>query len=102
MVLRAITRAVKLRKSLERLLDRLAAITFRENLHGIERAAAVALLDLNRREGAIRTRHFRMVRRHGVEGAAAPFQRLLEISLFQRPGAVVAGAFFHDFYRRIW
>ena len=73
MVLRVITRAVKLRKSLERLLDRLAAITFRENLHGIERAAAVALLDLNRREGAIRTRDFRMVRRHGVEGAAAPF-----------------------------
>ena len=101
MVLRAITRAVKLRKSLERLLDRLA-ITFRENLHGIERAAAVALLDLNRREGAIRTRDFRMVRRHGVEGAAAPFQRLLEIFLFHRPGAVVAGAFFHDLHSRIW
>ena len=70
---RAIIRAVESLKLLDRLVDRLAAITFRENLHGIERAAAVALLDLNRREGAIRTRDFRIVRRHGVEGAAAPF-----------------------------
>ena len=70
---RAIIRAVESLKSLDQLVDRLAAITFRENLHGIERAAAVALLDLNRREGAIRTRDFRIVRRHGVEGAAAPF-----------------------------
>ena len=70
---RAIIRAVESLKSLDQLVDRLAAITFRENLHGIERAAAVALLDLNRREGAIRTRDFRIVRRHGAEGAAAPF-----------------------------
>ena len=70
---RAIIRAVESLKSLDRLVDRPAAITFRENLHGIERAAAVALLDLNRREGAIRTRDFRIVCRHGAEGAAAPF-----------------------------
>jgi hypothetical protein len=70
---RAIIRAVESLKSLDRLVDRLAAITFRENLHGIERAAAVALLDLNRREGAIRTRDFRIVRRHGAESAPAPF-----------------------------
>jgi len=99
---RAIIRAVESLKSLDQLVDRLAAITFRENLHGIERAAAVALLDLNRREGAIRTRDFRMVRRHSVEGAAAPFQRLLEIFLFHRPGAVVPGAFFHNLHSRIW